>query len=176
MHPLFFGVKRVHLCVQRLSRALCEEWDLEVTPAQLDMLRIVFERQGVARWQLVDLLGIAGPAVSRMLGVLERGGWVERRRAKWDARYVLVRLTARGSELVAFALEGPLSKDHEAIMQGCVSRSDPPSADAEKLEGLLLGARIRLGDSARFIHPWMRVLVTDEYTLAKPPPPAAIFP
>ncbi len=173
MSPLYFSVKRTHLCLQRSSREVLREHDLAdlVTPAQVDVLRIVWERETVMRWQLVDLLGIVGPAVSKMLTRLEDRGLIERTKWEHDERYVEVKLTAAGEEVMRFAMSDMCRADNEDEYFDGIAR-----ADKEPLAELLLRARIRLGDDAKFVHPWMRVVTNMGYTLANPPPPEAIFP
>ncbi len=176
MQPTFFSLRRAQLCVQSLLWYEFEEWELldHVTPVQLDVLRIVYERITVMRWQLIDLLGVKGPAVSRMLERLEKRGLIEKMKWDVDARYVEVKLTEYGEWVVKWALEGLFSEGKNAAR--ALSRSEPPEADLAELDRLLLAARIRMGDGAKFVHPWMRVVMNMGWNLANPPPPDQIFP
>src|SRR5512135_353443 len=114
MHPTFFSLRRTQLCVQSALFYGFEEWGLDehVTPVQLDYLRVVYERETVMRWQLVHLLGVQGPAVSRMLERLEKRGLIKRSKWQYDERFVEVKLTEYGERVVKFALEGGASKEN----------------------------------------------------------------
>src|SRR5512140_229417 len=106
MHPAFFSVRRTQLALMTHQWFLLEEFDLaeEITPVQLDVLRIVYERLVVMRWQLVDLLGVQGPAVSRMLDRLQKKGLIVRSKWEHDERMVEVRLTEYGEDVVKRAM------------------------------------------------------------------------
>src|SRR4029079_19247651 len=93
MHPIFFGIKRVHLRVVAVTRKLL--LGVQLTPARFDMLRIVglHEHWGAAQSKIQYLLGVSAATVSRMLKSLEVLGFVVRKRMARDARCVLVPLT-----------------------------------------------------------------------------------
>jgi DNA-binding MarR family transcriptional regulator len=179
MHPIFFSVKRTFLTCQRHQRRALEEHALDefVTPQQLDVLRIVWERGVVMRWQLVELLGVQPAAVSRMLNRLENRDFITRTPWAHDERFVEVKLTEIGEVIVRAAMrtvcaERALERHEEAITDATPSKAE----DVELLRVLLLAARIGMQDDAKFVHPWMRVETNRGWDLRHPPTPDAIWP
>jgi DNA-binding MarR family transcriptional regulator len=95
MHPVGFAIKQAHLSMLRFSRS--ETAEVGLTPARLDMLRVVLERCGRVRQSaLRRLLGVCNSVVSIMVRSLERLGFVVRHRCWNDRRTLDVILTARG--------------------------------------------------------------------------------
>ena len=56
--------------------------------------------RGVAPWELADHLGVSRATITRFVDGLEADGLVERRASESDRRSQVVRLSARGNELV----------------------------------------------------------------------------
>lgn len=78
--------------------------DDEVTAAQLRTLRLLAsvppENPGLVVGSIADGLRISYPAATKAVDRLADRGLAERRRDPADARHTMVRLTARGGELV----------------------------------------------------------------------------
>ena len=102
MHAVFFGLKRAHHSVLRVTRSALAKMGL--TAARFDMLFAVKERRdGVDQRNLQRRLGVGRSTVSRMLASLEQLGLVKRTVAAHDRRRKLVQLTTRGRWRIAFA-------------------------------------------------------------------------
>lgn len=98
MQPVFFGMKRVMYQLRRRFWKKLWRYKIPVTPAQYEVLRILDAYEfGLPRFALVRLLGVSGPVVSRMLGVLENKGLIARARAEKNRRVVVVTLTDEGA-------------------------------------------------------------------------------
>ena len=95
MNRVFFGVRRVWRKLWEIAAVAYYELDFWVTPAELDLLRVVHTYvDGLPRFKLVRILGVAGPIVSRMLRKLEGEGLVRRVRDARDGRAIVVHLPA----------------------------------------------------------------------------------
>jgi DNA-binding MarR family transcriptional regulator len=155
MQRLFFSVKRVHWRWQQRARRVLREVDVPLTPARFTLMRVLYTyRHGIARFNLVKLLGVAGPVVSRMLKALEGLGLTERiRGVTRDARVVLVRATTAGRAMVGAALEAT-NRETERIATVCFASSQHPEVDLDVLDRFLLRARVKLVDPTPFPVPW----------------------
>lgn len=169
MHEIFFGVKRVHIEVVRLTRRMI--FHSHLTPARFDMLRIVkLYPDGVAQGTIQWLLGVTAPVVSRMLKALEALGFVDRERAARDRRSRWVRLTERGAIAVGVASSATLGNlEAERTAARLVLGSDRLVSDSYEetlrtidegsdsvahVDGFLVKMRAALADRAAFHHPW----------------------
>ncbi len=94
MHAIFFGLKRAHHGVLRLTRTLLAGAGL--TPARFDMMFALRSRHGVSQRHLQRLLGVTRATVSKMLSSLEKLGFVARSVNPYDRRRKTVKLTAPG--------------------------------------------------------------------------------
>ncbi|MDB4934333.1 MAG: MarR family [Labilithrix sp.] len=169
MHPVFFGVKRVHIEVVRFTDRLLRCSGL--TPARFDMLRIVkLHPDGIPQATLRWLLGVTAPVVSRMLKALQEKGLVARERDTEDGRCRIVRLTERGKVAVHMGLELTIISD-EADRTAAraatgdtrvarISHDDTHSTirnareKVAQADGFLRNMRKALFDRAPFHHPW----------------------
>ena len=84
-----------HVAERRIGHLLAEH-DLDVTPAQANVLMTLFQHRApmTARQLAVDLQ-VSEVTVGRFVRALDRDGWVERTRDPADARAILVRPTER---------------------------------------------------------------------------------
>src|SRR5262245_38232129 len=100
MQPMFFAVKRTHLCVLARMRPIAAEAAL--TPARFDMLRTIalYDDWGLPQWKLVRLLGVSAAVVSRMLRQLTALGLVRRHRDPLDRRRNIIHLEPEGAARV----------------------------------------------------------------------------
>jgi DNA-binding MarR family transcriptional regulator len=102
MHKVFFGLKRAHHSVLRITRIALAKMGL--TAARFDMLYAVKERRnGVDQRNLQRRLGVGRSTVSRMLASLEGLGLVKRTVAGHDRRRKVVQLTTKGRWRISFA-------------------------------------------------------------------------
>ena len=100
MDDVFFGVKRMHLAVNRW--ALWKLKEFGVTPARFDLMRMIYDRN--YQWvqsHLREELGVTRATISRMLKSLEKLGWIERKPNSWDRRTRDCVLTYEGRRVVA---------------------------------------------------------------------------
>lgn len=85
-------------------------------------LRILWEADGLTQRELSELAGVMEPTTSAALAVMERRGWVARRRLPQSRRSVHVFLTARGRALQATLV--PLAIEVNAVAMRGVTPSD----------------------------------------------------
>jgi DNA-binding MarR family transcriptional regulator len=103
MNAILFAAKRVFHRAVRVSGTQLSDVARGLTPARLDMMYALTEREGgqlerlsVGQSELRRLLGVSAPVVSRMLRSLEALGWITRRRMLGDGRQLRVTLTDAG--------------------------------------------------------------------------------
>jgi DNA-binding MarR family transcriptional regulator len=95
MHFMAFAFKRAHYTSLRLGRQYAKPFGL--TPARFDMLYAIRRDKNRSQAFLSRTLGVAGVTVSRMLGKLEKLGFVRRGERRWpDRRIKRVRITKLG--------------------------------------------------------------------------------
>jgi DNA-binding MarR family transcriptional regulator len=172
MHAIFFGVKRVHIEVVRLTRRMI--WLSNLTPARFDLMRIVqLYPDGVAQGTIQWLLGVSAPVVSRMLKALQQLGFVERERHRRDGRARWVTLTERGAIATRVAASATLvNLEAERTAARAVTgnnRRESASYDeilhtiehakgaVAEVDAFLTTMRAALEDRAAFHHPWLPI-------------------
>lgn len=72
---------------------------LEVTPAQMNALVVLYEPKNLPMGELADLLGLTESAATRLVDRLLRMNLVRRERDETDRRVVRVRLSSYGRQL-----------------------------------------------------------------------------
>jgi DNA-binding MarR family transcriptional regulator len=175
MHRVFFGVKRLHWLLVKLSQTVIDLRGLLLTPARMDLLRVLHKyRGGIARFKLVRLLGVSGPVVSRMLKALESRRWLTRERAEKNRRVVIVKATEDTLEVLD-ELEGH-GKAAEKLVHRVFSSSKRASVrrrELQILERFIVRARARMNDKAPFTHPWFggEIMAHDGWLRLIVPPP-----
>lgn len=178
MHAIFFGLKRAHhRAIYGVSRALLRATETKLTPARFDLLDVVLRHGGiVAQWKLIELLGVSGATISRMLKSLEKLKLVKRGRWESDARYLIVELTREGRRRVKKVLRLVVDSGYvdriarsalastpvraTAASPACgesVRAATPDSAEtATVLEAILLRWRLGFQCGAMRRWPWVR--------------------
>jgi DNA-binding MarR family transcriptional regulator len=174
MQGLFFSVKRVHWLWQMRARRVLRERDVPLTPARFTLMRVLHTyRLGIARFNLAQLLGVAGPVVSRMVKALEALGLVTRFRDPYDRRVVVVLATREGRAMVDAALAGTV-EESDRIASVCFASSRYPEVELDLLARFFLRARVKLRDRTPFPVPWrggdLGDLCMNPYVLFEPPP------
>jgi len=134
MHAIFFGLKRAHhRVIYGVSRALLRATETRLTPARFDLLDLVLRHDGnIAQWRLIELLGVTGATISRMLKSLEKLKLVVRGRWEIDARYRIVELTREGRRRVKKVLRQLV--DSGGVDRIVRSALGPPRAPAGRTE------------------------------------------
>jgi DNA-binding MarR family transcriptional regulator len=165
MHAVFFGLKRAHHSVLRVTRSALTQMGL--TAARFDLLYAVGVRRryrGMRQRTLQRVLGVGRTTVSRMLASLEQLGLVKREIDGLDRRQKLVQLTTLGRWRIAFAhrhltrsgwaqlmLDSALCGNFES--SGWCSLGETMMATA-KIDGMLNVIRRAFWDHATLHYPW----------------------
>jgi DNA-binding MarR family transcriptional regulator len=104
MDPRIFASKRLHL--QLVAFGIRVLAPFELTPARFDMLYVIEKNDEgfVLQRDLPHLLGLARSTISKMLGLLEGLGLIERTRASRPGRLKVVMLTDEGRRRLHEAL------------------------------------------------------------------------
>jgi DNA-binding MarR family transcriptional regulator len=163
MHTVFFGLKRAHHSVLRISRDALAK--IGLTAARFDLLYATMANGGAAPQRtLRRLLGVGRTTVSRMLASLEQLGLLKRSVDSLDRRQKRVELTTEGRRLIAsahrrFTRSGwaQLALD-TALCGRWQSDGWCNSAECIKttalIDGLLNSIRHAFMDSATLCYPW----------------------
>ena len=164
MHQGFFAMKRGHWSAVRVGKLLLRSVGL--TPARFDMMWVIaleeartayLAERGALQRDVREALGVSRMTTSVMMRSIEALGWVVRTRAESDRRTYLVRLTERGTQVLAWARE--LTRKGRVVgrvvMEAIVN---PPSRSAlldfSIFEWGLKRMRRGLGDTATLEYPW----------------------
>jgi DNA-binding MarR family transcriptional regulator len=103
MNQIFFGLKRAHHGVLRITRPALAR--LGLTPARFDLLYALHKAKwGVSQRSLRGILGVSRPTVCRMLASLEELGLVQRTLDYDSRRRLHVRLTEEGRRRIRKAI------------------------------------------------------------------------
>ncbi|MCY0878069.1 MAG: MarR family transcriptional regulator [Firmicutes bacterium] len=97
-------VEQIQRLFPRIMRYLEEEATreligLEVTPAQMNALVVLYEPKNLPMGELAELLGLTESAATRLVDRLLRMNLVRRERDESDRRVVRVRLSSYGRQL-----------------------------------------------------------------------------
>ncbi len=175
MHRIFFGVKRVWYKLRRNVEDMLDYCYFGVTPAQYDVLRILWAHEhGLARFVLVRLLGVSGPVVSRMLRALENQGLIVREKDTRDRRLVIVSLSEAGRDSMLENLED-IETCAEADAENAFSADrDSRKEQMELFERYLWRARYVNDETTPFLDPFIAKETRDfwgNWIRLNPPPP-----
>jgi DNA-binding MarR family transcriptional regulator len=154
MDSILFGMKRSHQASLRFGHKVLAPFGL--TPARFDMMFALSRSYSNRQSDLRRELGVARSTVSRMLGSLERLGWVERAARRHTRR---IYLTPAGAALLGRAVKRVCGGRVAYRMVARAIRVGPRSASREfmargKLEGILYRFRRVLGDHATLYYAW----------------------
>jgi DNA-binding MarR family transcriptional regulator len=158
MHIVFFGLKRAHHGVLRVTRRALAE--LGLTAARFDMLYAVRERQGLPQGELCRALGVSGATVSRMVTSLVELGLLAREAMSGDRRVRLVKLTAQGRRSIDAAIHKFMSWGWAQLALDSAlcpdDWHDEKSCDRvrQRLEKVLNRIRRAYRDIANLYWPW----------------------
>jgi DNA-binding MarR family transcriptional regulator len=96
MHAIPFRLKRAFQASLKMMRPIAALHDL--TPARFDLLYALqaIQRYSKSQTQLADRLGVSRPTICKMVGALEKAGFLVRRVAAFDRRHRDVVLTPYG--------------------------------------------------------------------------------
>jgi DNA-binding MarR family transcriptional regulator len=159
MNQIFFGLKRAHHGVLRLTRGALAKRGL--TPARFDLLYALHTREwGVSQRSLRGILGVSAPTVCRMLASLEKLGLVRRQLEYGYRRRLNVRLTKEGRDRIRRAIRRFIGR---GVAQRAVNRALCPERRYDRgacfvamddCDGKLNAFRRAYGDVATLYFPW----------------------
>lgn len=87
----------------------------ELRPVEYTILSLIHENPDGSSTQLAQALAVTAPNITMWIDKLESRGLVQRQRSETDKRAQHLRLTDKGSKLVASATERLLAGEHEAF-------------------------------------------------------------
>lgn len=160
METMFFGVKRMHLCVNEILKKVI--WHSTLTPARFDLLRIVAIRGPIRQRAIRSLLGVSGPTVSIMLKGLQEWGTVWRDVDPTDRRHRIIRITPMGEDFLERAYDQAIdSRVGEQMVKTAVAYARLPDLEDAKLqravfdvEDFFVKARRMFRDKSMVRNPW----------------------
>ena len=91
---------RLRLAVTRLARQLRQTSDSDLSPTQSAVLATLANHGPVTLGELAELERVASPTITKVTGILQERGLVEKVPDPADRRFVRVELTAEGEALV----------------------------------------------------------------------------
>lgn len=91
---------RLRLAVTRLARQLRQTSDSDLSPTQSAVLATLANHGPVTLGELAELERVASPTITKVTGILQERGLVEKVPDPTDRRFVRVDLTTEGHALV----------------------------------------------------------------------------
>jgi DNA-binding MarR family transcriptional regulator len=91
---------RLRLAVTRLARQLRQTSDSDLSPTQSAVLATLDNHGPVTLGELAELERVASPTITKVTGILQERGLVEKVTDPNDRRFVRVELTGEGKALV----------------------------------------------------------------------------
>jgi DNA-binding MarR family transcriptional regulator len=91
---------RLRLVIVRMARRLRQEAGGDLSPSSMAALATIERRGPLAPSELAELERVKRPTITRVVGLLEEAGLVERTGDPADGRAFLVSITRKGSELL----------------------------------------------------------------------------
>jgi DNA-binding MarR family transcriptional regulator len=158
MNQIFFGLKRAHQGVLRITRSALAK--LGLTAARFDLMYVVHQKQDATQRELRGELGVSAATVSRMLKSLEAIGLLRRQRAPWDRRQRLVRLTEAGRLCIRSAIRHFIKWGAAQLMVDSALCPECWNDDAacltamDAFDGYLRSVRDAYGEGAALYYPW----------------------
>jgi DNA-binding MarR family transcriptional regulator len=87
----------------------------DITPRQYAVLSVVAKKDSVSQTDIVNATGIDRSTTAQLVERLVKKGWLQRRRAKDDARAYAVRLTAAGRKAIKIGENACLEVDEKML-------------------------------------------------------------
>ena len=91
---------RLRLAVTRLARQLRQTSESDLSPTQSAVLATLANHGPVTLGELAELERVASPTITKVTGILQERGLVEKVTDPTDRRFVRVELTSEGRALV----------------------------------------------------------------------------
>jgi DNA-binding MarR family transcriptional regulator len=102
----------------------------DITPRQYEVLSVVATKDGASQTDIVNATGIDRSTTAELVARLVKKGWLQRRRAKDDARAYAVRITAAGKKAMKIG-EGACLEADEKVLAGL-----PPAQRTKLIKAL----------------------------------------
>jgi len=129
MHQISFLMKRCFQSALRFHRPLSQPLHRKLTPARFDLLYAVLGRSGrgsAEQTDIVKMLGVTRPTISRMLRSLRELGWIQRKRSPRHPRAWIIFLTDIGKSLMKLATRVIIKRGFmHNVYRDFNDRSDP---------------------------------------------------
>jgi len=87
----------------------------DITPRQYEVLSVVATKDGASQTDIVNATGIDRSTTADLVARLVKKGWLQRRRAKDDARAYAVRITAAGKKAMKIGQGACLEADEKVL-------------------------------------------------------------
>lgn len=129
-HSLGYVVARANWMMKTGFSRILREKGLDVTPEQWAVMYFAWENPGISQTELARRSLKDKPNVTRILDVLVKKQYVERRDDPSDRRAARVFLTDRGREILPGVLDAAMQSNREAV-------ADIDEAQARQLVSLL---------------------------------------
>jgi DNA-binding MarR family transcriptional regulator len=91
---------RLRLSITRLARQLRQTSDSDLSPTQGSVLATIGTSGPLTLGELAELERVAGPTITKVIGLLHEKGLVDKITDPADRRFVRVQLTAEGEALL----------------------------------------------------------------------------
>ena len=126
MHQISFMLKRCFQSALRFHRKLSQPFHPKLTPARFDLLHTIVPRSSTEQTEIVKMLGVTRPTISRMLRSLRQLGWIQRKRSPRHPRAWLISLTDAGRALMKCVSRAIFKRAlMHKVYQDFNDRSDP---------------------------------------------------
>jgi len=97
--PIGYLLERTTRVVKLSFHKCFKELDIDITPEQWVMMDSLHERNDQSQKELANDSFKDAPTISRIINVLEKKGWVERKASPEDGRMYLIHQTEEGRKI-----------------------------------------------------------------------------
>ena len=97
---VFYSIDRVYRKKQQYAAQKFSEHGIDITPEQWVVLKVVDQYDGIQQVELADKAAKDTASITRILDILQKKGFVERRPAENDRRAYAVHATKKGKSLL----------------------------------------------------------------------------
>jgi len=126
MHQISFMLKRCFHSALRFHREFSQPFHRKLTPARFDLLHTIVVSRGAEQTDIVKMLGVTRPTISRMLRSLRELGWIQRKRSPRHPRAWIIFLTDIGKSLMKLATRVIIKRGFmHNVYRDFNDRSDP---------------------------------------------------
>ena len=98
-----YQIALTRIIILKAFKRHLKENGLIITPEQLELLNVLFEKDGRSMQEITDITKKDNSATTRMIDILEKHTFVKRKLSKTDRRLKLICITERGTTEVTNA-------------------------------------------------------------------------